>query len=722
MSNLTYKEKARLLRSEAVEKLRGKSKMSTYLERAHLAAEAAELFRTLPQPLRTGNGIDYVLRRASCPVEPYDILLGRFPEAVPTEAEEAVFSRDRETLSNYGFYTPDNGHTPLDWEELIRIGIGGYAKKCAAELEKRRTDGSPEHMIRFLEGALTVYNAFSAYIDRYADAARDAGMIEAEAVCRKIASGEPENFTEAMQLVLLVTNAYSVYCVSENATLCCGRMDDYLKELYLSDLESGRLTREDAGYIIDDFNCKASIAMGRGEHQLAEENGKATGWARNPIYDSPTYVIIGGYSLKGDHRDNPLTRLFIERCDPRLENPVYVFRRTADTTEDVKRLVAEKMRQNSTILVYNDETVIKSYEFSGVDHDDAVNYAVHGCNWPDLHGVNTYRVFHAPLPPIIMSALLGEDGRPKTDFGSMDEVYAAVGNEFRRHLRAVYANVTEERLSLAMKSTLYVCDCFKRGILESAQSAQSSIKYPFIHNRLMNIASACDILAALENVVFGGKVTFEELAEALKTDFEGHDNVLRLCLGAPKFGHGDERADRHAERLMTLLTDIIKEESTDKETGAHRYFAPTTTITDMYYMEEGERLGATPDGRRAHAPLSENLSPSRGQSGAVTSLIRSVTRIPFERISSGAFNLRLTPSIVSGEVGLNVLCALMDTYFSAGGMQLQLSVTDAETLRAAQKDPDSYRDLMVRVTGYSAAFVDMDSLAQREIIARDSVG
>ncbi|MBQ6789567.1 MAG: hypothetical protein IJO81_05220 [Clostridia bacterium] len=718
---MTWQEKSAMLLNETLDTLRNKSPLSTFVERARLSAEAVRKFRGLPQPVRCGRALEYVLERASCPVEQHDILLGRFPEKVPCETEDTEFWANVDTIENLGYYTPDNGHTPFDWEEILNIGIGGYIEKCERELKRRISDASPEYMVNFLEGARLCYKAFEKYILRYADAARDAGLYEAEAVSRKIAYSAPEAFLEAVQLVLHITNIYSVYCVFDNATLCCGRMDDYLLPFYLKDVERGAVTEDDARCIIRDFNCKCALVLGRGEHQMAAPDGVVTGWRRNPMYDAPTYVIIGGYSSHGTHGNNPLTRLFLEEIHPRLENPVYVFRRTDRDDTLLFRLAADKMRQNSSLLIYNDETVIPSIIYTGVETGDAVNYTIHGCNWPDIQGLNTYRVFHMPLPVLIMESLFDGELNPKGDLTDVDSIYDLIGKRFREALRQKYAEVLSERNTPFYREYLRVSDCFKKGVLEAAVAGESCIKYPFVYSRLMNIGTAADMLSSLEYNVCAGKVSADRLCAALKADFEDYDDVLKLCINAPKYGHDDERADRHARRLMTFLTDIVNEETKDPETGERVIYAPTITITDMGHIEEGMQIGATPDGRRAGAPFSENLSPSKGQSASVTSLINSVTSLPFERISSGALNVRLSSDMVSGDSGLDRLTSVFDVYFRRGGMQMQLSVADRETLRAAQADPDSYRDLMVRITGYSAVFVDMAKAAQEEVISRDSL-
>ena len=156
--------------------------------------------------------------------------------------------------------------------------------------------------------------------------------------------------------------------------------------------------------------------------------------------------------------------------------------------------------------------------------------------------------------------------------------------------------------------------------------------------------------------------------------------------------------------------------------GVRDVISFNVTITDMNHIADGAGLCATPDGRACGAPLSENLSPTVGFNESVTALLNSVSKLPFNRIHAGAFNMRLRRDLVSGKDGLDRLAALTDVYFDNGGMQLQVSVADTAELREAQKHPENYKDLMVRITGYSAVFVDMSPSAQEEIIRRYEIG
>ncbi len=726
---MTMQEKARRMREETLEMLRNKPVNSTLTERWFLLEEAWEQVRDLPQPLQEGQGLMYILERASLPVSEHDLLLGRFIDKVPTEEEEAHFQeiwKDQKPLSN-PITMVNASHITLDWEHVIGHGITGYIQRAEQKLDSERAAGAPEKELIFLEGMVLTYRACQRYIERYAQAAREAGQSELADVCDAVAAGAPGTFRQALQLMLLVLNIYYLYAGNLNSTLSYGRMDVMLLPFYEADLAAGRLTREEAGYLIDDFNCKANLILGRGEHQMADpsQGGNITGWERNNVYDDPTYIIIGGYNNTCDHRSNPLTDLFIERIQPRFENPVYIYRWTKEDPQERWELLCDKLRQNSSILVYNDETMVPAMKNTGISEQDAINYTIHACNWPDIPSYAVVDTIGGPIPKMIMGALL--DGEKlRRDYPTLDDLYEAVAGDFRAMVREHFAGYRKRYRSgspLPPSETLSCTDCFTDGTIDAARGIMDGgVRNPAIYTLLRNIGTAADIMAALEETVYRRReCTLEELARALADDFQSAPRLRTLGLKSPKFGTDNDAADRHATRLLTMLLDIIDEESLN-DAGERDVISLNVTITDMWHIQEGATLCATPDGRACGAPLSENLSPTVGVVESVTALLNSVAKLPFRRIHAGAFNLRLRGDLVRGEEGLQRLSALTEAYFENGGMQFQISVADTAQLRAAQEHPENYKDLMVRITGYSAVFVDMSRNAQEEIIRRDEMG
>ena len=734
---------------EALDQLRNKPVKSTLLERIQLIEEADDLLQGQrlqqpqsqqpqpqqpqplpqpPQPLQLGKGLGHILSRASVPVKPYDLLLGRAPEKVPNEQEEAYL---QQFLKKYpGKIRPawlvDGGHITFAWELLLKHGLGGLIQKTEAERTRRLQRQDPHQKIDFLTGMILVYQAYQTYIIRYGEEAGKEGLTELAAICRKVASEPPETFYQAMQLILLVGHAYSVYA-AVNSTLTYGRLDDLLLPYYLRDLEQGILTRLQAACIIDDFNCKNNLILGRGEHQMGGSSATDTGWFRNPTYDTPQYVILGGYSNTHDHVNNPLTELFVERILPRFENPFYIFRYTKDVREALWERVCDKLRLNASLMVYNDETQITAMKNAGIAAQDAVNYTIHGCNWPDIPG--DYGVIASlgdVLPRRIMRALMREDGTPRQDFRSMDEIYDELARQYREDVKNTFAHYRERANARAemLPEMLDCTSCFTNDVIENANHYRNCVKYPVIYNTsIRNIGTAADMMAALERLIFkDNTTTLPDLLRALHADFDGAGELLSQCLQAAKFGSDNTSADTHAARLMNLLLDIIDEESIGPG-GTRDVHCFNITTTDMGHLREGANTMATPDGRRNQAPLSENLSPTAGMATeGITALVHSLARLPFQRIHCGAFNMKVRKDWVSGDAGLQRLKSVLSTYFQMGGMQVQLSATDTAELRDAQVNPDKHRDLMVRITGYSAAFVDMCKKAQDEIIRRDEMG
>jgi len=216
------------------------------------------------------------------------------------------------------------------------------------------------------------------------------------------------------------------------------------------------------------------------------------------------------------------------------------------------------------------------------------------------------------------------------------------------------------------------------------------------------------------------KVSMSELRNALKDDFAGYEPLRQLCLNAPKFGQDDDRADKHAMRILNIVTTEFDRAS--RLGSPDGVIAIRCLTTDMGHIGEGRSLGATPDGRHAGKPVSDNTSPYPGScTRGITAMFRSIAKLPLNYFNSGALNIRIQRKFVFGDGGLSRLMALLKTFFNIGGLQVQLSVADTAELRQAQISPEAHRDLMVRITGYSAVFVDMCKNAQDEIIRRQEM-
>ncbi|MFQ6044407.1 MAG: pyruvate formate lyase family protein, partial [Candidatus Poribacteria bacterium] len=627
---------------------------STTLERLRVTCEADARVQGLPQQLQLGEGLYYLLDNIAVPVSPDDLLLGRILEEVPDEEGENFFQNTVKKWNGRSIppWMTDGGHECFAWERILDLGLPGLEDFAQKELDGRIASGETGAHLDFLRGAVRVYQAFRNYSRRYALAAREIGLHEPAARCLAIAERRPETFAESLQLIWLVSHVYCTM-LSMNPTITFGRMDELLLDFYRNDLAAGRITRDEAGALIEDFYCKNNIIIGRGEHQMGGGSEKSTGWQRNLCYDAPQYLVLGGRGLDGSRSpfskggrgiSNELTELFLERVVPRFENPVIVLRYTSDLPENIWRLACEKMRANSSFMVYNDNNIIPAMIHCGIDERDAGAYTMHGCNWPDIPGIQRQVMYHQTvLPRYFLTALLGADGEELPKLDSIDELYERFATEFRKEIEGICKQLRQARENWDKNApgSLRVDDCLLDGPIAQARSWQfGGTKYSTITSAISSPATVADSFAAVDELVFKSKkVSLETLRKALRADFDGYEALRQQCLNAPKFGQDDECADRHAVRVLnTVLAEIDKACHLGEQDEVQVF---RCLETDMRHIGIGAETGATPDGRHAGKPTSENTSPYPGScKHGLTAMLKSVSKLPLNRINSGALNVR----------------------------------------------------------------------------------
>jgi len=603
----------------------------------------------------------------------------------------------------------------------MHLGLAGLEARAHEKQKVLLAKGAPVTQQEFIQGTVRIYQALRHYAQRYATIAHEASQPTIAANCIAAADRPPCTFAEALQLLWLVGHVYCTM-VSVNPTLTFGRLDELLLPFYRTDLAAGRMTRDEAAALIDDFYCKNNLVLGRGEHQMSGGTENDTGWQRNLTYDAPQYIVLGGGRADGSPSCNELTTLFLERIVPRFENPVVVLRYTSDLPDEVWRLACAKMRANASMMVYNDACIVPAMIAAGIPPEHAITYTMHGCNWPDVPGLQrTARTHFAILPGHMRRAILATPD----DAESIDAIRERFVAEVRAEIREQCEQLRQQRATWPERAPgiLRVDDCFLEGPIESARSWEvGGVPYRNLVYSICGLASAADALTAVETLVFGSNsVPLADLKQAISHDYEHSKALRQRCLAASKFGQDDAAADHHAVYLLKRVLAEVQDArlpDTDEEVTVF-----CCLETDMRHIRFGHELGATPEGRHSGEPISENSGPAAGvcQEG-LTAMLRSMAKLPLDGIHSGALNIRMQPRLFQGEEGLNTLAALLRTYMEAGGLQVQLSFVDTTVLRDAQVHPEHHRDLMVRITGYSAAFVDMARHAQDEIIRREEMG
>ena len=732
---------------EATRALVEKPMLATSAERFLILDSVKSKFNHLPQPTAFAKTLSTLLSRVSTPVEPHDLILGRCVDRLLTPDEElrfAEFIRHPDYPSRRVFL--DSGHCTYSWDTVVELGLPGLRKKAMDSLSALGESDSDKRV--FLCATVEIYDAIRDYMLRYADAAEAAGLASAAVITRSAATERPQSFLSALQLLWIITLIDCAY-ITENPTLTVGRLDQILYPLYLADLESGRLTEEQARLYITDYYCKHNLIMGRGEHQVGDETNSTT-FRRILNFDAPQYLLLGGSDAEGRSVSNSLTELLAECIVPSFKNPVVVFRYvTGDDSAHPKlwHTLCEKALASSSLMFYNDSNVRSVLGRIGIPREESADYAHFGCNWCSTGdngawmcggpGSDRYLAHLPPeerhlLPPMfmrcnsqhswpedLMAALhsLADSG----DELSVDAIYSAFLERFGDFAQRKIDYLSKElKLRQRFPSKLMTFgDCFFKGSLDKAECFSASAKYHFEIMAFQMFGTVVDSIIAIDQLVLREKkLTLAELLAAVDADFEGYPDILALCRGAEKYGMDTELSNYHVKRLSREATDLVLS-ITAPYFASQRLFLFPCMQSDTWHLKYGETFGATPDGRRAYTPFSQNTRPSNGSCrNGLSAMLCSMLNLPSDGLTSGALNLDVSTKQFEGENGRLAFSALLSTYFNNGGLHAQVSALDEQTLRDAQLNPHMHRDIRVRVTGYSGVFVDICRRLQDDIIER----
>lgn len=750
-----------------------KDEEATFFERIELQEEAVEKYRNESYPVRYGRILEHILNRMSVVINTEENIIGGVKEIIPDDEQrewaeglssgwwEGVSEEEKQHRIMF-YYSPGwikrrnplfftFGHLAFDWEAIITRGLAWHKDRAQELLDSGKFYGQNDR-IEFLKGAVIGYQAHTDFINRYADEAERLGRKDLAELCREIAGGPAENFHQALQLIWFVTLISQK--VAGCGVFCFDRMDQYLMPFYERDIAEGRLTEDDAYGLIVEFFNKNNDIMDPADHMSQEASNTKNNL--EVTYDDPNYIIIAGLLEKGLSGVNRLSHLMIRAShEMGLRNPFIVVRWHEGIDSDFWTEVCDAMRHNSTVVVYNDETMIPALLEFGVEAEDVYGYGYYGCNdplipakegglrqlwvnlvWPFELALNGGRAFCAGTDGCVHDPAANFDLRDRL-IGLMSGVYSgqtegykdpdcmeAFVAEYRKQLQFLllqYLEKMEEDYKLEKQYSsdrIRIEDLFLQGTIDSACNwIAGGTKYHKITMQGSGLATAIDSLAALDIAVFKEKkYTLEQLREALRTDFADQEEMRIYLDSLPKFGNDAAEVDEYAAVVTNAFCDVVAEMN-ERRTGLYSYMP--TISTDRDFTGMGSCLAATADGRRAGQAIAENQSPYMGaDQNGVTALLNSVSKVPFNRITGGPLNVMLHPSTIEGDDGLAKLAALFSVFMKKGGMQIQLNVVGRDELLEAQKNPDQHKNLCVRVTGYSAYFVQMGKIAQDELINR----
>lgn len=729
---------------EAKRALIHKPLLATSAERVLILNEIKSNYNHLPQPRRFAATLSALLERVSTPLEPYDLIAGRTVDRVLTEEEEAIFQaflKHPDHPKRHSLFS--SGHCTYDWDSLLRLGLPGL--RCEAERSlEGRTDADERE---FLLGVIEVYDAISAFLLRYADAAAAQGMDALAQNLKKAATSAPDDFYSALQLLWTVAFINCAY-ITANPTLTLGRMDQLLYPYYAADIASGKLTQDGARALITDYYCKHNLMMGRGEHQVGDAQNSTT-FDRICNFDAPQYLLLAGVDEKGEDAVNALTCLMAECIIPAFKNPVVVVRYTPGLDQrhpKLWRTLCEKSLASASLMYYNDDNVRRTYRLVGIPEEDIHGYIHFGCNWSGigtcgswmLLGPNSkkYNCYTSPeeerqlnVPYMRYSKKGGWPVRvteflwkmvDKPDF-SIEDLYTEFFKAWGDFLDVKLAYLLHEMQVRQRRpsAVLTYTDCFNDASVQNAVCHSAGAKYHFEMQSFYMFGTTVDCFTVLDELVLRQKkITLRELLEATAANFAGYEHILALCRSVPKYGSDSDLSNAHAHRLARETVRITVDKSRPYLEKYGLFLNPAFQ-SDTWHLKTGLQAEATINGRLAGTPFSQNSRPANGScTNGTTAMLHAMLHLPADSAVSGALNLDVDTKQFEGERGLSLFAAMLAAYFNGGGLHAQVTAVRPEDLVDAQRNPDAHRDLLVRVTGYSGVFVDICKVLQDDIIER----
>lgn len=649
-----------------------------------------------------------------------------------------------------GNMTSGDAHLAVNFPLLLARGLDGLRE----QVRERRTridltQLADLHGEQFLKAIDIVLEAVSLHIVRFADLARSMAADEPRESrrdellaiaenCQLIAHQPPRTFWQALQLCYFIQLLLQIE--SNGHSVSFGRMDQYLYPFWRRDVELQQTLQRNQGIELLQSCWLKLLEVNKirsGSHSKAS--------AGSPLYQN---VTIGGQVLhNGKIRDavNPLSYAILESCGRlRSTQPNLSVRYHAGMSDDFLEACVQVIRCGFGMPAFNnDEIVIPAFIALGVEPADAYDYAAIGCIETAVGGKWGYRctgMSFINFARVMLAAL--EGGRDATsgevflaqnealsagNFHRFDDVVKAWDRQIRYYTRKsieieyVVDTMLEENVPDILCSAL-VDDCIER----AKSIKQGGAKYDWVSGLQVGIANLGNSLAAVKKLVFEQSlIGQQQLAEALAADFAGlsHEQLRqRLINSAPKYGNDDESVDALLVRAYQTYIDELKlyrNPRYGRGPIGGKYYAGTSSISAN--VPFGAATMATPDGRKAHTPLAEGASPASGTDHlGPTAVINSVGKLPVGAILGGVLlNQKLNPSTLDNDGDRQKLMALLRTFFEVHkGWHIQYNIVSRETLLAAKQHPDQYRDLVVRVAGYSAFFTALSPDAQDDIIAR----
>ncbi len=624
------------------------------------------------------------------------------------------------------------GHT-VSGKKVFQKGMLDLISDIDSSLKCFKQEANTKEKVNELEAMRIVAKAIIGFANRYADTLnllaeketdenRRAELQKMEVICRRVPAHAPQNFHEALQHYWFI-HIGVITELNPWDSFNPGRLDQHLYPFYRRDIENGTITQEQAIELLQAFWVKFN------NHPSPPKMGVTA--QESNTYTDFALINLGGVKEDGSDAVNELTYIILDVIEEmRLLQPssmVQVSKKNPDRF--VKRAVKITKTGFGQPSFFNTDAIVQQLLSQGKSLTDARNGGASGCVETGAFGTEAYfltgyfnlnKVLEITLnngvDPLTGKKIGLETGNPK-NFNSFEDLYEAFERQLNYFIDIkIEGNLVVEKL-WAMNMpvpflSLLIDDCIANATDYNAGGARYNTSYI----QGVGLGSITDNLTAIRKHVYeDGSIGMKEMLSALSSNFDGYDDFrYKLIYETPKWGNNDEYADRHAVMVFNSFYKAVNGRPTYRGGVFRINMLPTTS--HVYF---GSKIGAMPDGRKAFEPLSEGISPVQGADRkGPTGVILSCSKIDHIKTGGTLLNQKFSPSFFSADESLDKLVMLIRSYFKLDGHHIQFNVVSANTLRDAQKHPEKYRDLIVRVAGYSDYFNDLGEALQNEIIRR----
>ena len=626
------------------------------------------------------------------------------------------------------------GHTVLDGK-IYGKGMADFKRDIQERIDTLDFFNDPDALDKReeLKAMAIAIDGLIRFANRYAEKARELAAEETDAqrkqelesiadICGRVPENAPRTFREALQYYWFVHLGVTTELNTWDS-FNPGRLDQHLYPFYKNDIQKGNLTEEKARELLQAFWVKFN-------NQPAPPKVGVTA-QESATYTDFCLINLGGVKEDGSDGVNELTYIILDIIEEmrllQASSMVQVSKKNPDRF--VRRAVKIVKTGFGQPSIFNTDAIIQELIRQGKSIVDARNGGASGCVETGAFGKESYILTGYFNLVKVLEITLNNGVDPRTgkqiglktgdptSFKTYDELLNAYIQQLNHFIDIkIKGNMIIERLWAMMLPapflSILVDDCIQNGKDYNAGGA----RYNTAYIQGVGTGSITDCLTSIQYHIFDQKdVTMVDMLDALKKNFKGHEDLRQKFLNeTPKYGNDDDRADDNLRRVFQAFFQAVDGRPTTK--GGHFRINLLPTTCHVYF---GSVVGAMPDGRKAKLPLSEGISPVQGaDTRGPTAVLKSAAKIDHLCTGGTLLNQKFTPQLLEDEDGMNKMVHLIRSYFKMDGHHVQFNVVTAETLRKAQKHPEQYRDLIVRVAGYSDYFIDLGKDLQNEIIKR----